>query len=85
MAKKTLLELVQDILSDMDGDEVNSIDDTIESAQVAQIIRATYEAMMSSRNWPHQRRLLTLVPSGDNTLPTHVTMQEEIKEMIGVK
>lgn len=85
MAKKTLLELVQDILNDMDGDEVNSIDDTIESAQVAQIVRATYEAMMSNRNWPHQKRLLTLTPSGDDTLPTHVTMQEDIKEMIGIK
>lgn len=84
-AKMSLLELVQDILNDMDSDEVNSIDDTIESAQVAQILRATYQAMMSNRNWPHQKRLLTLVPSGDDTLPTHVTMQEEIKEMVGVK
>lgn len=85
MAKMSLLELVQDILSDMDSDEVNSIDDTVESAQVAQIVKATYQAMMSSRNWPHQKRLLTLTPSGDDTLPTHVTMQEEIKEMVGVK
>lgn len=85
MAKMSLLELVQDILSDMDSDDVNSIDDTVESAQVAQIVKATYQAMMSSRNWPHQKRLLTLVPSGDDTLPTHVTMQEEIKEMVGVK
>ena len=84
-AKKTLLELVQDILSDMDSDEVNSIDDTIESTQVAQIVRSTYEAMMSNRNWPHQKRLLTLTPSGDNSLPTHMTMQEEVKEMVSIK
>lgn len=82
--KKTLLELTQDILSDMDSDEVNSISDTIESTQVAQIIRATYEAMMSNRNWSHQRRLLTLVPFADPALPTHVTVQETIKEMISV-
>lgn len=85
MAKMSLLELTQDILNDLDSDEVNSIDDTTESVQVAQIIKATYQAMMSSRNWPHQKRLLTLIPSGDDTLPTHVTMQEEIKEMVGVK
>lgn len=82
--KKTLLELTQDILNDMDSDEVNSISDTIESTQVAQIIRATYEAMMSNRNWSHQRRLLTLVPFADTALPTHVTVQETIKEMISV-
>lgn len=85
MAKMSLLELVQDILSDMDSDDVNSIDDTVESAQVAQIVKATYQAMMSNRNWPHQKRLLQLTPSGDDSLPTHMTMQEEIKEMVGVK
>lgn len=84
-AKMSLLELVQDILSDMDSDDVNSIDDTVESTQVAQIVKATYQAMMSNRNWPHQKRLLTLIPSGDDTLPTHMTMQEEIKEMVGIK
>ncbi|SPF82143.1 Phage protein [Pseudomonas phage GP100] len=83
--KKTLLQLTQDILNDMDSDEVNSIDDTIESVQVAQIIRATYEAMMSNRNWSHQRRLLTLEPLSDLSLPTHVRVQEAIKEMISVK
>lgn len=83
--KKSLLELVQDILNDLDSDEVNSIDDTTEATQVAQIVRSTYEAMMSNRNWPHQKRLLTLTPSGDNALPTHVTMQEEIKEMVSVR
>lgn len=84
-AKMSLLELVQDILSDLDSDEVNSIDDTVESVQVAQIVKATYQAMMSSRNWPHQKRLLSLTPSGDDTLPTHMTMQEEVKEMVGIK
>lgn len=85
MAKMSLLEMVQDILNDLDSDEVNSIDDTIESVQVAQIIKSTYQAMMSNRNWPHQKRLLTLIPSGDDSLPTNFTVQEEIKEMVSVK
>lgn len=84
-AKMSLLEMVQDILSDLDSDECNSIDDTVEASQVAQIIKTTYQAMMSNRNWPHQKRLLALTPSGDDTLPTHMTMQEEIKEMVGIK
>jgi hypothetical protein len=84
-SKMSLLEIVQDILNDLDSDEVNSIDDTIESTQVAQIVKATYQAMMSNRNWPHQKRLLALTPSGDNSLPTHVTMQEEVKEIVQVK
>jgi hypothetical protein len=84
-AKLSLLEIVQEILNDLDSDEVNSIDDTVESAQVAQIVKSTYQAMMSNRNWPHQKRLVTLVPSGNDTLPTHMTMQEEIKELVDIK
>lgn len=81
MAKMTLLEITQEILNDIDGDEVNSIDDTIESSQVASIVRSTYQAMMSNRNWPHTRRLIQIEPSGSLLLPTHMTLQEEIKEI----
>lgn len=77
----TLLDLVQDILNDMDGDEINSIDDTFESAQVAQIIKSTYYAMMSNRNWPHTKQSIQITPSGDSALPTHMVVQEEIKEL----
>ena len=51
--KYTLLAIVQEILSDMDSDEVNSIDDTVESQQVASIVRSAYMAIMSNRNWAH--------------------------------
>lgn len=82
--KLTLLEITQDILNDMDSDEVNSIDDTFESQQVAQIVKSTYLAMMSNRNWPHQRKLLSLEALGNDDLPTHVKVQDPIKEMISV-
>lgn len=42
MAKRTLLDIVQEILNDMDSDEVTSINDTIESLQVANIVRSCY-------------------------------------------
>ena len=40
--KKNLLEIVQNILSDMDSQEVNSISDSIEAMQVAQIVETTF-------------------------------------------
>lgn len=83
--KMTLLEMVQDILNDMDSDPVNSIDDTFESSQVAQIIKSTYFAMMNSRDWPHLRRTIQLVASGTVARPTHVTLQDGIKEIVFVK
>ena len=85
MAKKSLLGIVQEILGVMDGDEVNSIDDTIEAGQVADIVISTYNAMLSNRNWPHAKRLVSLTASGDTSLPTHMSITSEVKELIGVK
>lgn len=81
MAKLTLLEITQDVLNDLDSDEVNSIDDTTESVQVAAIVRSTYQALMSNRNWPHTRKLIQIVPSGVSTLPTYMTIKDPIKEL----
>lgn len=82
--KATLLEIVQEVLNDLDGDEVNSIDDTIEAQQVALMVKSTYIAMMSNRNWPHQLKLLSFEASGTDALPTHVTVQQPVKEIVSV-
>lgn len=79
--KYTLLEMVQDILSDMDSDEVNSIDDTVEAQQVAQIIKTCYFEMIANRNWPHLRKLIQLDPSLDTTRPVYLKIPEEVKEL----
>ena len=79
--KKSLLDITQEILSDMDSDEVNSIDETVEATQVAEIVRSTYFAMISNRNWPHTRRSVNLVASGDASYPTHMRVEEDFKEL----
>jgi len=84
MAKKTLLEIVQDIANDLDTDEINSISDTTEGVQIANIVKSTYEAIISSRNWPHTAQLIRITPSGDNTKPNIMTIEDEIKEMISL-
>lgn len=84
MAKPNLLAIVQEILSDMDSDIVNSIDDTDEAGQVAQIVKSTFEAMISNRNWPHTMRTINLIPSGDSNFPVYMTIDEDIKEMISI-
>lgn len=79
--EKTLLELTQDILSVMDGDNVNSIFDTEESEQVARTIIRTYEALVSNSNWDHTRKGLTFVPLTDNDLPTHIKLEDNVKQL----
>ena len=79
-----LLDYVQDILSDLDLDVVNSIDDTFDATQVAQILKSTYLAMMSNRNWPHMRSAIQITASGQTSLPTHMNLQEGVKELLFV-
>ena len=79
--KLSLLDIVQDILSDMDSDEVNSISDTLESAQVANIVKSTYFALMSNRNWPHLKQGISLEASGDMAKPTHMKLGDNVKEI----
>lgn len=79
--KKTLLEIVQDILNDLDSDFVNSIDDTVESQQVAQIVKSTYTEMMSNRNWPHLKKLVQLDSLSDVNKPVYFKLPDNIKQL----
>lgn len=83
--KLTLLELVQDILSDMVSDEVNSIDDTIESQSVAQIVKTTYLDMITNRNWPHTRKLVQLDGLANINLPVYLKLPTNLKELVVIE
>lgn len=78
--KLNLLEITQDILNSMDSDEVNTITETVESNQVAQIVKTTYYELISRRDWPHLKELFQLEASGDNTKPTHMAIPESVQE-----
>lgn len=81
MAKMTLLEIVKDILTDMNSDKVNSINDTTESEDVAQIVKTCYFEMIGHRNWPHLRKLSPLESLSDVTKPNYLKIPENFKEM----
>lgn len=85
MAKKTLLQLTQDILNDLDSDTANSINDTVEASQVAQIIRTCYEEISSNRNWPHQKNIMQLEAAGSTTYPNYLKLPAGLKEMVSFK
>lgn len=81
MAKLTLLEMVQDILNDMDSDDVNSINDTEESAQVANVVRTTYRSLIDNKNWPHLKTLFQLPGLADASTPSHMRLPDDVKEV----
>lgn len=85
MAKLTLLDMVQDILSDMNSDQVNSIGDTIEAEQVARQIRSTFFNLWNERLWPHTARLLKFNSSADSSKPTHMVLDDSLIRVDWVK
>ena len=85
MAKMTLLEMTQDILSDMDSDEVNSINDSVESLQVAQIIKTTYYNIIDGRDYDFLYELFQLENSGNINKPTHMKLPENIIDLKYIK
>lgn len=67
MSKKTLLEIVQDILSEADGDEVNSITDTVESEQCARVVRTVFEDIVDIHDLEHTKTLKQLTATSSST------------------
>ena len=83
--KMTLLEVVQKILSSLNSDEVNSINDTTEALQVADIVETVYYEILSDRDWPHLRSTFKLDSSGDTAMPTHMRMPDTVQKLTLIK
>lgn len=83
--RMTLLEIVQDILSSMDSDEVNSIGDTTESQQVATAVKHAYNDIVSRANLPEHFDLFELDASGDPDKPTLMHLPSMVHNLMWVK
>lgn len=83
--KQTLLELTQDILSNLSSDEVNSISDTAESLQVATIIKQKYFDIISRSDLTKQYQLFQLNPSLDETSPVLMFVPDGIGKLEYIK
>lgn len=81
----TLLEIVQSVLSSMDSDEVNSINDTVESAQVVKVIKTVYDDIQTRGNLAIQKTLFNLTSSGDITKPVLMTKPNSIGDIEWVR
>jgi hypothetical protein len=85
MSRKTLLDMTQNILSAMDSDEVNSIGDTVESLQVAEVIRETYEYITVGIDVPGRSGIIQLDASGDTALPNYMTVPSAVERVEWVR
>ena len=85
MAKMTLLSMVQNILSAMDSDEVNSINDTIESQQVAEIVKETYDYLFSTIEIPDKIGFIKLEGLGDLNQPNYLKLPDNLVSITWLK
>lgn len=83
--KLTLLDYVQSILSSLSSDEVNSISDTTESMQVAEIVRTTYFNMLVRSGIKEHDQLVQLDPSLDITKPVIMYVPDGVKKINWIK
>lgn len=79
--RRTLLSMVQSILSDMDSEDVNSINDTVEAQQVASVIQDTYFNIIAAREIPEHKQMLQLTSLSNNQKPTHFRYPNNTKEI----
>jgi hypothetical protein len=80
MATMTLLDMTQRILSELESDEVNSISDTVESEQVAGIIRDVYFNIIDGKKWAHLDQMFQLDAAVAAT-PTHMSLPSNVVEV----
>lgn len=83
--KFTLLDMVQEIASAMDSEEVNSIDDTVESYQIATLIRSVFYDLAIELQLPEHEGLFELNASLDPLKPTLMTIPDTVSLVRNVK
>lgn len=85
MPTMTLLEIVQNILSATDADEVNSIADTIEAEQCAMIVKETFYDIISNVPEPDYEGLVQLEGLGDPDKPTYLRVPSLESDIYWIK
>lgn len=83
--KFSVLEMTQEILQAMESDEVNSINDTVESNSVAVILRSVFYDLAVDLNLPEHETLFELNASGDVLKPTLMTVPDNASKIHWIK
>lgn len=81
MAKKTVLQLVQNILSSLDLDNVNSISDTEEATQVSLILERSYYALIARKQWKFMEKTMNLQSVGNALNPTKIKIPDNVNRI----
>jgi len=79
MASYTLLDVVQSYLNATDGFPVNSIDDSTEADQVADIAKIIFDEVVTDiRDWGRHRNIIQLDSVADSTKPNYLKLPSTV-------
>lgn len=83
--KLTMLQVVQKTLEALNLDEVNSIGDSPDAEQVAQIAQDSAYELLNQSEWPFTIRLQQLESVADNTKPNYLRVPDEATRIEFIK
>lgn len=83
--KLTNLQYVQNILSSLGSDEVNSVSDSTEALQVLECLKTSYFNVLSRSSLPEHTQLIQLNPSLDPTIPVMMYIPDGVKKLEWLK
>lgn len=69
----------------MDSDEVNSVSDSVEALQVAEIVRSTYEELVATLKIPERRSLVHLEALADPDRPNYLRIPDNVKDFAWIR
>lgn len=75
---KTVLQMVQQILNDMDSEPVNGLSDSVEAEQVLSILAETFDDIVYTEDLPEHRELLKLTALSDAARPTEFLYADNV-------
>lgn len=79
--KQTLLEMVQRILESIDGQMIESIEDTREAMQVARCVKESYEHLLYTRDIKAKADLVQLHSKSNTSMPTVFDINDNIEQI----
>ncbi len=85
IGKMSLLAMTTNILSAMDSDEVNSINDTVEALQVAEVVRETFFDVFGNLELPVRSSLIQLEALNDVDRPNYLKIPDNVKSVTWIK
>ena len=78
-AKKSLLDIVTEVLIAVKGDPVNSISDTEQAGDIAILVQSVFFDMVSRRQIPEHNEMSQLDGLADTDRPTYLQIPDRVK------